>query len=60
MALPRREFKIQTEINLNFKIVDIIRFNNLRHQVAYAGAPNQSENIFPAKLFIIFNSLKCF
>lgn len=60
MALPRRDFKIQTEINPNFKIASIIGFSDLRCQVVYAGAPNQSENIFAAKLFIIFKALKCF
>lgn len=60
MALPRRDFKIQTEINPNFKIGRVIGFNDLRRQVVYAGDPNQSENIFAAKLFIIFKALKCF
>lgn len=60
MALPRRDFRIQTEINPNFKKASIRGFNDLRLQAVYAGAPNQSENIFAAKLFIIFKALKCF
>lgn len=60
MALPRRDFRIQTEINPNFKIASIRGFSNLRLQTVYAGAPNQSENIFAAKMFIIFKALKCF
>lgn len=60
MALPKRDFRIQTEINPDFKIASIIGFNDLRRHVVYAGAPNQSENIFAAKLFIIFKALKCF
>lgn len=49
MALPRRDFRIQTEINPNFKKASIRGFNDLRLQAVYAGAPNQSENIFAAK-----------
>lgn len=60
MALPRRDFKIQTEINPNFKIASIIAFNDLICQVDYAQVPNQPENICAAKLFIIFKALKCF
>lgn len=60
MALPRRDFRIQTEINPNFKKASIRDFNDLRLKAVYAEAPNQSENTFAAKLFIIFKALKCF
>lgn len=60
MAPPSRDFRIQTEINPNFIIASIRGFNDLKLQAVYAGAPNQSGNIFAAKLFIIFKALKCF
>lgn len=58
MALPGRDFKIQTEINPNFKIASIIGFNDLRLQAVYAGAPNQSQKYFCCQIVHYLQGIK--